>query len=360
MPSWALCADGGRTGYGLVFLITLLIFGVLIFVHEFGHFFAARMFKVRVNEFAIGMGPKLFSFKGKKSGTQYTLRLLPIGGYNSIEGEDGNSDESDAFCKKPVWQRLIIIVAGAIMNLVLGIIIMSIVVISTNQYASTVIHSFESEQSDAVLSEYQGLMAGDEVIKVNGTRVHIGDELVYEIMMQGANPVDLTVIRNGEEKVISGVEFPTTEQSGVVFGVRNFYVYAEQKNFVNTVKQSFYGSINSMVQVFDSLAGLIQGKYGIESVSGPIGVGEVVGQAAKIGPIYVLKLAVLLTMNLGIFNLLPIPALDGGRVVFLLIEAVRRKPLPENVEATVNGIGMIILLGLIMVIGIKDIFMIFK
>ena len=341
-------------------LITVLVFGVLIFVHEFGHFFAARIFKVKVNEFAVGMGPKIFSFKGKKSGTQYSLRVLPIGGYNSIEGEDGESEDENAFCKKPVWQRMIIIVAGAFMNLLLGIVIMSVVVIRTEQYASTVIHSFVTEEEGVYTEEYQGLKAGDEVIKVNGKRVRIGDELVYRIFADGYEPVDLTVIRNGEKIVLEDIKFPTAEEQGIVYGVRNFYVYAEQKNFVNSVKQAFFGSINSLAQVIDSLLGLAGGKYGLESVSGPIGVGEVIGEAAEIGIDALLTMTVLLTMNLGIFNLLPFPALDGGRLVFLAIEAIRRKPLPEKVEATVNAIGMILLLGLVFVVAIKDVFTVIK
>ncbi len=343
-----------------VVLLTVLVFGVLIFVHEFGHFFAARIFKVKVNEFAIGMGPKIFSFKGKKSGTVYSLRALPIGGYNSIEGEDGDSEDEGAFCKKPVWQRMIIIIAGAFMNLLLGIILMSIVVMMTDKYASTVIHSFVTEEEGVYAQEYQGLMAGDEVIKVNGKRVHIGDELIYRIFADGYEAVDLTVIRNGEVKELTGIKFPTAEEQGIVYGMRNFYVYAEQKNFVNTVKQAFFGSINSMVQVIDSILGLAGGKYGLESVSGPIGVGEVIGQAAEIGIDALLMMAVLLTMNLGIFNLLPFPALDGGRFVFLMIEGIRRKPLPKNVEATVNAVGMLLLLGLVFVVAVKDIFTVIK
>ena len=347
-----------------VFLITVVVFGVLIFVHELGHFIAARIFGVRINEFAIGMGPKLFSYRGKKSGTLYSLRLLPIGGYNSMEGEDGEESGvergEDSFCSKPVWQRMIIIVSGALMNILLGFIIMTFIVLTTKNYASNVIDVFvKSEGMTEYPTEYGELKSGDRIIKINGDRVHIADEVSYAIYNEGADPVNVTVIRDGKKMVIENVQFPTAERGGMVYGVRNFYFEVEPKNFVNTVKQTFYGSINSMVQIFDSLKGLVSGKYGFEAVSGPIGVGEALGQAAKISFSTLLTFTVLLAMNLGIFNLLPIPALDGGRLVFLIVEAIRRKPLPKDVEATVNGIGMLILLGLVVVVAFKDVFMIF-
>ena len=343
-----------------VFIITVIVFGILIFVHELGHFIAARIFGVKVNEFAIGMGPKLFSYKGKKSGTLYSLRLLPIGGYNSIEGEDGDSDSEGSFCTKPVWQRMIIIVSGALMNILLGFIIMTVIVLTTKNYASNVIDVFvKSDGMTEYPTEYGGLKSGDKILKINGDRVHIADEVSYAIFNEGGSPVNVTVIRDGKKQIIENVQFPTAESGGVVYGMRNFYFKVESKNFVNTVKHTFYGSINSMVQIFDSLKGMLSGKYGFKDVSGPIGVGEAIGQATKIGITPLLTLTVLLAMNLGIFNLLPIPALDGGRLVFLIIEAIRRKPLPKDVEATVNGVGMLVLLGIIVIVAFKDVFMIF-
>ncbi len=344
-----------------VFLITVIVFGVLIFVHELGHFLAARIFGVRVNEFAIGMGPKLFSHRGKKSGTLYTLRLLPIGGYNSMEGEDEESSSEDSFCAKPVWQRMIIIVSGALMNILLGFIIMSVIVLTTKNYASNVIDVFvKSEGMTEYPTEYGGLKSGDKIIKINGDRVHIADEVSYAIFNEGGAPVNVTVIRNGEKKVIENVAFPTAESGGVVYGIRNFYFKVEPKTLGSTLKHTFYGSVNSIVQIFDSIKGILSGRYGFKDVSGPIGVGEAIGQAAKVGPSTLLTLTVLLAMNLGIFNLLPIPALDGGRLVFLIIEAIRRKPLPKDVEATVNGVGMLVLLSVVVIVAFKDVFMIFS
>lgn len=347
-------------GFIKVFLLTVLVFGVLIFVHELGHFIAARAFKVKVNEFAIGMGPAIFSRKSKRSGTLYSLRLLPIGGYNSMEGENEASDDDGAFCSKPAWQRMIIVVSGGLMNLLLGIILMFIIVLCMKSYPSTHVHSFYDYETQTYVDEYCGLQKDDEIIKINGKRVHIGDELSYMIFAYGAEPVDVTVIRDGQVKVIEDVQFPVGEASGIKYGVRNMRYYAEKKNFVNTVKQAFYGSTNSMVQIIDSLKGMLTGKYGFSEISGPIGVGDALGEAASMGTESFLMLTVLLAMNLGIFNLLPFPALDGGRLVFLIIEAIRRKPISRNVEAGIHSVGMLLLLGLVFVVAFKDVFMVVR
>ncbi len=348
-----------------VFILTVIIFGVLIFVHELGHFIAARIFGVKVNEFAIGMGPKIFSKQSKKTGTLYSLRLLPIGGYNAMEGEDEESNDSGSFSSKPAWQRMIIIVAGGLMNLLLGIVVMFILVLSMKQYASVQISSFRTDTegvyADSYVSESGStLLSGDIIYKINDKKIHIGDELSYRIFSEGAEPVDITVIRNGEKIVLTDVQFPVAEISGIKYGVINFYVEPQEKTFVSTVKQVFYVSINSMVQVFDSLKGIVSGKYGFDDLSGPIGVGGAVGDAASVGFSSVLNLVVLLAMNLGIFNLIPFPALDGGRLVFLIIEAIRRKPVPKNIEATVHGVGMLLLFGLVIVVAFKDVFVLIK
>lgn len=347
-------------GFIKVFLLTVLVFGVLIFVHELGHFIAARAFKVKVNEFAIGMGPAIFSRKSKRSGTLYSLRLLPIGGYNSMEGENEESEDDGAFCSKPAWQRMIIVVSGGLMNLLLGIILMLIIVLCMEKYPSTHIHSFYDYESETYVDEYYGLQKDDEIIRINGKKVHIGDEVSYMIFSYGAEPVDVTVKRNGQVKVIENVQFPVGETGGIKYGVRNMRYYAEKKNFGNTVKQAFYGSTNSMVQILDSLKGMVTGKYGFNEISGPIGVGDALGDAAAMGAESFLMLTVLLAMNLGIFNLLPFPALDGGRLVFLIIEAIRRKPVSRNVEAGVHSVGMLLLLGLVFVVAFKDVFMVIR
>ena len=349
-----------------VFLLTVLVFGVLIFVHELGHFIACRIFGVRVNEFAVGMGPKLLSRVSKKSGTVYSLRLLPIGGFNSIEdGNDAESEEQSdekkelpeyAFGAKPVWQRIIIIVSGALMNILLGLIIMTALVIGTEKYASNTIAYFVDPVTGVEVESFCGMQSGDKVVKAGGRSVHTADELAYSIFAKGAEPIDVVVKRNGERLVIEDVSFPTEEKDGIIYGIINFKVYAEEKNFVNTVKQSFYGSTNVVTQVYDSLFGMITGKYGIKHVSGPIGVGEVIGEAAKAGFDSILSISVLLSMNLGVFNLIPIPGLDGGKLVFLIIEAIARRPVPKKIEENVTVIGITLLMALVIAVAFKDVF----
>lgn len=351
-------------------LIALLVFGILIFVHELGHFVACRIFGVRVNEFAVGMGPKVVSHKSKKSGTVYSLRLLPIGGFNSIEGEDEESESEDALCSKPVWQRMIIIVAGAVFNIVFAMIIMCIIVIATDKLGSTVVatvyppetqnESAEQAPSDveyngAVSNTYEKLMPKDKIIKINGKRVHVVDELLYTVAFECTEPVTVTVVRDGKRVTLENVVFPTYESGGAVFGTIDFSVYREKKTVFTVVKHSWFNCVSTFETIWESIIGLVSGRFGVEHVSGPVGVTEALGDAAKNGALTVMNMAVMISMNLGVFNLLPIPALDGGRFVFLVIEAIRRKPINRETEATIHTVAIMILMGLMIVITFKDI-----
>ncbi len=334
----------------LYILLMLLVFGVMIFIHEFGHFITARICGVSVKEFAIGMGPTLFSWRSKKYETKYGLRLLPIGGFVSMVGEDEESDDTNAFCNKKIPQRMLIVVAGAVMNLLLGFILMAIIVFSQDALPSNVIAAFDEN----AISQQQ-LQLGDEVIKVGNARVHTGEELVYEVMNKGYEPIDLTVIRNEEKLVLKGVQFGTFSESGATFGSYDFKVKAENKNFGTLVKHTFFRSVSTVKMVYDSLFGLISGRFGIEAVSGPVGVVEVVGDAAKMGFGNLIYIVAVLTINLGVFNMLPFPALDGGRFLFLIIEAIRRKPINKNVESYINFAGIVILFAFMIFITCKDI-----
>lgn len=332
-----------------------------------GHFLAARLFGVRVNEFAIGMGPKLISVTGKKSGTVYSLRLFPIGGFNSIEGENGDSSDEAAFCCKPVWQRMIIIVSGALLNILFAALVMCVVVIGTDKLGSTVIAGTRQpetteEQNGEDISEgsvsntCEKLMPGDEILRIDGKRVHIVDDLVYAVAFKGVEPITVTVLRDGERMDIEGVVFPTYQSSGVTFGSVDFSVLRVEKSFFNVIKHSFYKCVSSMEMCWESFAGLLTGRYGLDQVSGPIGITEALGEATKSGWVTVLNMVVLISMNLGVFNLLPIPALDGGRFVFLLIEAIRRKPVKPDVEAMVHTVGILVLMLVMVVVACKDVF----
>ncbi len=338
----------------LYFILIILVFGVLIFIHELGHFLAARACGVAVKEFAVGMGPTVFSWESKKYGTKYGLRLLPIGGFVSMVGEDEDSEDAGAFCNKSLWKRMVIVLAGPVMNLILGFLLMTVMVFSQGTLASTTIAAFEE---GAVSSEK--LQVGDEIVRVDGTRVHTGNDMVYEIMNQGYEPIDLVVIRNGETILVEDVSFPTMEDSGVLFGDYDFVPYAEQTTLINSVKHAYFRSVSTVKMVYDSLFGLLSGRFGMDAVSGPIGVAEVVGDAAKMGFLNFLYIVIVLSINLGVFNLIPFPALDGGRLLFLIIEGIRRKPINRDVESYINFAGIMLLFALMIFVTVKDVFNLF-
>ena len=387
----------------LYLLLTLVLLSIMVVIHELGHFLFAKLFKVTVLEFSIGMGPALFTTKkknkkAKNSGvlgetfrsdeentdnaalesdkeqsetvesdvevsefaeqkTAFSVRAFPIGGYVSMAGEDEASTDVNAFCNKPVWQRFLITVAGPVMNILLGILCMfTLVGIESAQsgyLASNVIADFQEESvSDKCESP---LMVGDRVIKVDGVSVHTGNELVYEIMNSGYEPIDLVVIRNGEEITLEGVVFPTISDSGATFGDYDFIILAEDADFGSIMKHSFYRSFSTIKIIIDSLKDLVTGRYGADAVSGPVGMAGAVGDAAKSGVNSLLYLFTLITMNLGVFNLLPLPALDGGRIIFLIIEGIIRKPVKKEVEQTINTVGIMILMALMLFVTLKDI-----
>lgn len=335
-------------------LIMVFVFGIMIFVHEAGHFFVARWCGITIKEFAIGMGPKLCSWTSKKHGTIHSIRLLPIGGFVSMEGEDDESVDENAFSNKPVWKRMLVVAAGPFMNIVLGILLTLIVVLSQGRLASTVIHDFDEK---AMSSEK--LMQGDEIIKVDGTRVYTGNEVLYEIMNQGYEPIDVVVRRNGEKITVKDVKFGTFTEEGVTFAEMDFTVYPEERTFGSIMKQTAARSLSTVKMVYDSLIGLFTGRFGIDAVSGPVGVAQTVGEAAKTNFVGFIYIGAILTMNLGIFNFIPFPALDGGRFLLLCIEGIRRKPINKKIEGYINFAGLMILFGFMIFVTCKDIFKLF-
>ena len=273
-----------------------------------------------------------------------------------MAGEDEESDDVNALNRKPVWQRMVITVAGAAMNLIIGFILMTVVVITSTSIGGTTILRFAE---DNALSEQSGLMIGDEIVKVGDTRVHIASELAYEIMRNGVEPLDITVRRDGEIVEIKDVQFPTIIEQGIQFGMTDFIVLAEEKTVGNVIEQSFYRSISTVKMIWQSLIDLITGRYGLEQMSGPVGVTAVVSEAAKSSFTDYLYLVVVITINLGIFNLLPLPALDGGRLIFQIIELIRRRPVKPEFEGYVHFIGIVLLMLLMVVITFKDVMNLF-
>ena len=334
--------------------IALLVFGLLIFIHELGHFLAARACGVGVKEFAIGMGPKLFSWTSKKYDTVYRLRLLPIGGFVSMVGEEDESSEENAFCNKSIFKRICIVLAGPIMNILLGFLLMLVLVVGQKTLLSTTVHSF----GDNALSS-EKLAVNDEIVKIGNTRVYTFQDVIYEIMNQGNEPVDITVKRDGQKIVLKDVNFPVITEQGVEFGEYDFFPYAEKGTVANYLKHAFSRSVSTVKMIIDSIKDLIGGRYGMQAVSGPVGVTEVIVDAAQTGFYTLLYVVIVISINLGVFNLVPFPVLDGGRLLFLCIEAVRGKPLNKEIEGRINFAAMLILLAFMAFVIVKDVFGLF-
>lgn len=340
-------------------VIVILMFGLLIIIHELGHFMFAKLFGVGINEFSVGMGPKIVSKTGK-DGVMYSLRALPIGGYVSMVGEDDDGDGAkNALCNKKAWQRFIIIAAGAVMNILLGFVIMGFLVGFGGKLYSTTIERFNfgDENGNLIqMTEWQGLRVGDEIIKVGNRRINVRSDLVFEAMDIGAEPCTLTVLRGGQKVKIENFVFPTYTEKGIVFGNASFFLPTTlAKTPAEVVKQSFCQSVAVIRMIWTSLVNTVRGKYGTEAVSGPVGVVSEIKETATYGFSALCYMMMIISMNLGIFNLLPLPALDGGRLFFVLIEMIRGKPVNPKYEGYVHLAGMVLLLSLMVLVTFNDI-----
>jgi regulator of sigma E protease len=319
--------------------------------------------KVDIKEFAIGMGPKILSHKSKKTKIIYAIRAVPIGGSLTMAGEDEESVSENAFYKKPVWKRFIVLFSGSFMNLTLGFILMAVMVAGVNVFPSVKITRFVDGVSTSNLSELHSerLMESDEILKINGKNINVYNDLAFAILREGKDPVDVTVLRDGEKKVINNVRFPTETDGGMTFGLIDFSVEPLEKTFASFIYQTYFQSLSTIDMVWTSFFDLITGKYGVDEISGPVGITQAIGNTAKEasenegGNRTLLFLLALITMNLGIVNLLPLPALDGGRIIFLIIELVRRKPIKPEYEGYVHLAGFALLMLLMIIVTYKDV-----
>lgn len=343
----------------LTVILAVLLFGVVIFLHEFGHFITAKMFHIKVNEFALGMGPKLFSFQ--KGETAYSLRLLPIGGFCAMEGEDDDSKDERAFGRQKVWKRIIVVAAGAIMNILLGFVLMLSLQMQETSYLSP---NISGVGAAVTVEDGQELKKGDRITAINGYLVLNDYDVNYALSRYGNEPMTFEVRRSGEKITVSNVSIDFEKMTGKDDGYA-FYVEPVKKTFFSVIGQSCSYVVSIGRVVWAGLVDLVTGHYGLDAVSGPIGTAEVIGQAAASGSNFVeslnnlLWIMALITVNLGIFNLLPIPALDGGRLLFLLVEAVRRKPLPAKYEGWVHAAGFVLLIGFMVIVTFNDIWKLF-
>lgn len=335
------------------YLVAVLMFLLLIIIHEFGHFIAAKLCGVRVNEFAVGFGPKLF--KKQIGETLYSVNLVPLGGFCAMEGEDEESSDGRAFCNKGPLKRLFIVANGALFNLILGLVIVAVTLIPTDLLGTTTVAKFEE---NAVSSQY-GLCVGDEILSVDGRRVFTTRDLSYTFTNIDDGAVDLVVKRDGEKVELDGVRFETEEIEGISTVKLDFWFLGVEKNPLNFIEHTFKTTFSYCRVVWFSLIDLLTGKYGISAMSGPVGITATVGEVARENIFNILPIMALITVNLGIFNLLPLPALDGGRLLFILFELITRKPVPQKYESWIHAAGFILLIGLMLIITAKDIISLF-
>ena len=353
----------------ITLIAALVVFSAVIAIHEFGHFTVAKLCGIQVNEFSIGMGPALW--KKIYKGTQYSLRALPVGGYVALEGEESPEsqqaeaarDEREAedenpvppeqrtgipLNNAPVWQRALVMAAGAFMNLVLVILVAA----QEGAITSKTIYSIEND----ALCGQTGLQAGDEIVAVNGRRCFVANDILYELVRTEQYRARFTVKRDGQKVELPDVQFDTwQDENGQTHMTLGFTVYGIKKTPLNVLKEAWNSTLYYGRIAFISLADLVRGRESINNLSGPVGIVTAIGQAASYGWQDLLELLALITINLGVFNLLPFPALDGGKVVFLVIEGVTGHAVPEKLQSVLTLATFGLLFGLMLFATYNDI-----
>lgn len=339
----------------VMILLAILAFSMLIIVHEFGHFITAKTGGVQVNEFWIGMGPTLLSKKWR--GTRYCLKLLPFGGACVMEGEDSESQSPNSFGRARITRRALIVAAGALMNFLVGYIILYGLLLPYKTVPSTTIESFHEGFA------YQGenmLLPGDQILKVNGYHIFLSRTDFNAGLMRSRDGLqDIEVRRNGKKLLLRDIPLKAEfqdENGNPLYGI-NFRV-----NPANLLTRAQYAggmAVDLARMVWDSLGKLVTGQVGVNQLSGPVGVADAMVQTAKSSFSDFLMLVAFISINLGVMNLLPLPALDGGRLMFILIEAIRRKPVPPKYEGWVHGAGLALLMLLMVYVTGNDILRLF-
>ncbi len=344
-------------------IIAIIIFGILVATHELGHFLMAKACGVKVVEYAIGMGPAIFKKQGRE--TLYSLRVLPLGGYCAMEGEDSDSEDPRAFGNQAVWKRFLILVAGAAMNFITGFLLILVVFSQQDGFMTPTITGFMD--GCPYVGEY-GFMEGDEFYKINGERIYFSSDVSTYLQRGGKDTADIVLIRNGEKIVLEDypitlVEYPTEDggtelKYGLYFGVKETGAMAR-------LKYSWYCALDFVRLVRLSLVDLVTGVVGIRDMSGVVGIVDVMNDVGKSSPSFadamlnIAYITALIAINLSVMNLLPIPALDGGRVLFLIltwiIEKISRRRLDPKYEGYINAAGLFLLLVLMVFVMFNDI-----
>ncbi len=337
----------------------VIILGIIVFVHEFGHFFFAKLFNIYVYEFAIGMGPKIFSKKGKKGETTYSIRAIPIGGFCQLAGEGVEEDKEipkDRLLQsKPVWQRLLVMFFGAGNNFLLALIVLFFLGLIIGSPSNSTIIPGVIESSPAALA---GLQSGDKIVAINGNNTKTLDDIQLYLAISNDKAV-FSILRDKETKDIEITPLKDEEAAkmGYSYGIK--FANEVEHGFLAAIKYSFtkFGSL--IRQIFITIKQLFIGGVSVKDLSGPVGIYSAVDQTKSAGISNLFYLLALLSLNVGFVNLIPFPAFDGGRILFLIIEKLRGKPVKAETENLIHNIGFFILLALIIYVTINDIIKLF-
>lgn len=324
-------------------LYAILMFSVLIFVHEFGHFISAKSFGIKVNKFALGMGPVLL--KKQKGDTEYSIRMFPIGGFCAMEGEDEESDDERAFNNKKAWQKIIVVCAGSLMNLILAIILMIIVMFYIGSATTTLDEILPDSPALAA-----GLQSGDEIIALDGEPVDKWKEVTDYLSTSKEKTVTITVLRDGQELNLVS-DFTKSADGRQTIGIVPTLV----RNPASAVGDGFTATYNMGKMMLDVIRQLFTGDVSIKELSGPVGIVYMTGVTVKAGFVNFVYFMSLLSLNLAIINMLPLPALDGGRLLFIIARKITGKAITDDMEGKIHFIGIMLLFGLMIYITWNDI-----
>lgn len=337
----------------LQIILAILAFGMLVIVHEFGHFITAKRGGVQVNEFWIGMGPTLL--KKEHNGTLYCLKLLPFGGACVMEGEDEDSESEHAFGKASLPRRMLIVAAGALMNFLVGFLIVLAVIQPNGPNGGYIVSTIDSINPASTAAAAGGLQAGDEILEVDGYNILMRSDFEIALARGADTTYEVVVRRDGEKITLPAVVLEATiegEDGRKMIGL----TFAEQPDSIGMhINMAVRTSVNYARMVWASLGMLVTGQVGVDQLSGPVGVAEVMATTASYSISAFLQLVAFISINLGVMNLLPLPALDGGRLVFLILEGIRRKPVPAKYEGYIHAAGLMLLLALMVYVTGQDI-----
>jgi regulator of sigma E protease len=328
---------------GVTIIYAIVIFCLLIFVHEFGHFAAAKSVGIRVNEFAMGMGPVLIRFG--RGETQYSLRAFPIGGFVSMEGEDEDSDDPRAFNRKSPWQRALVIVAGSFMNLVTTVILITILALVIGMTSNVI-----DQVTAGYPAEAAGLKAGDRIVQINETKVDSWSDVTGTLAKSEGDKVTILVERDGKQvALVTGVLI--NEEGRRVIGITSRL----EHSLIKSIEAGVVSTWDLTVEMFRFLKLLFTGGGSMNDLVGPVGIVSIINEQAKMGLFYIVNLTALISLNLAIVNMLPFPALDGGRLLFLVIRQITGKRITDAMESKIHFAGLMLLFALMIYLVVQDV-----